>query len=153
MDFDLDDEQRGLIDALSTLLARHAGPQRAREVAAASGYDEELMGALVEAGYADVREVGAGPLEAVLVTEIVAREAGCAPIGWRALVAKLDLMTGEEPSVPRKFRMAFRDRRYAREAVSKVLSWPTEKVLIAHGAPVTAGGEALLRCAFRWLMK
>lgn len=98
MDFDLDDEQRGLIDALTTLLARHAGPQRAREVAAAGGYDEELMGALVEAGYADVREVGAGPLEAVLVTEIVAREAGCAPIGWRALVAPA-VLDGDLPAV------------------------------------------------------
>ena len=30
--------------------------------------------------------------------------------GWRALVARLDLMVADEPSVPRKFRLAFTDR-------------------------------------------
>lgn len=73
--------------------------------------------------------------------------------GWRAIVARLDLMTAGEPSVPRKFRMAFRDKRSAREAVGKVLNWPTEKVLMAHGAPVTTGAKALLARAFRWLMR
>src|SRR5215470_563457 len=31
--------------------------------------------------------------------------------GWRAFVARLDLMVATEPSVPRKFRAAFTDRR------------------------------------------
>jgi hypothetical protein len=34
--------------------------------------------------------------------------------GWRVPLAKLDLMTGAEPSVPRKFRIAFTNRRAAR---------------------------------------
>jgi hypothetical protein len=71
--------------------------------------------------------------------------------GWRALVARLDLMTGPEPAVPRKFRTAFRDRPAARAARDAVLSWPVEKVVIAHGAPVESDGGALLRRAFRWL--
>ncbi len=37
--------------------------------------------------------------------------------GWRALVAKLDLMTGGEHSVPRKFRIAFTNRRAARDSL------------------------------------
>ncbi|MFA6117798.1 MAG: DUF4336 domain-containing protein [Sphingomonas sp.] len=71
--------------------------------------------------------------------------------GWRALVAKWDLMTAPEPSVPRKFRLAFIDRRAARAALHHVLSWPAERVLMAHGAPVSEGGQALIRRAFRWL--
>jgi hypothetical protein len=73
--------------------------------------------------------------------------------GWRSLVAKLDLMTGREPAVPRKFRIAFRDRAAARSAVARILDWPAEKVLMAHGAPVEAGGHAFLRRAFEWLMQ
>ncbi|MCC6917920.1 MAG: DUF4336 domain-containing protein [Alphaproteobacteria bacterium] len=71
--------------------------------------------------------------------------------GWRAIVAKLDLMTAAEPSVPRKFRMAFGNKRSARAALAPVLAWPAEKVLMAHGAPVTSGGQALIARAFRWL--
>lgn len=71
--------------------------------------------------------------------------------GWRALVARLDLMVAKEPSVPRKFRVAFTDRRAAREALKHILAWPTKKVLIAHGPPIIEDGQAFLRRAFRWL--
>ncbi len=71
--------------------------------------------------------------------------------GWRAIVAKLDLMTGPEPQVPRKFRTAFSDKRAARAALQRILAWPTEKVLMAHGTPVTSNGAAFLTRAFAWL--
>lgn len=72
--------------------------------------------------------------------------------GWRAIIAKWDLMLGPEPSVPRKFRLAFRDRRATRISIERILAWPAEKVLMAHGTPVTANAPALLRRAFRWLL-
>lgn len=71
--------------------------------------------------------------------------------GWRALVAKFDLMREVEPAVPRKFRLAFRDRAAARESIARILSWPVENVLMAHGTPVMGDGHALLARAFRWL--
>ena len=73
--------------------------------------------------------------------------------GWRALVARLDLMTGYEPRVPRKFRVAFTDKTAARDAIGDILSWPVERVLMAHGAPVRSAGQAFLKRAFGWLMK
>ena len=72
--------------------------------------------------------------------------------GWRATVAKLDLMVGNEPQVPRKFRFAFTNRRKARAALSRVLSWPTKKVLMAHGTPIEKDGQAFLRRAFGWMV-
>ena len=71
--------------------------------------------------------------------------------GWRALVARLDLMVAEEPAVPRKFRVAFTDRRAARQSLQRVLTWPTDKVVIAHGPLISNDGQAFLRRAFRWL--
>jgi hypothetical protein len=71
--------------------------------------------------------------------------------GWRALIAKWDLMTGPEPAVPRKFRLAFTNRKAARAAVQRILAWPAEKVLMAHGTPVTKDARAFLARAFRWL--
>lgn len=72
--------------------------------------------------------------------------------GWRGIVARLDLMVAREPAVPRKFRLAFTDRTAARAALRRILAWPSEKVLIAHGTPVTENGQVFLRRAFRWLL-
>ena len=72
--------------------------------------------------------------------------------GWRAVVAKLDLMVGPEPSVPRKFRMAFTNRHAARISLERILAWPAEKILMAHGKPVMENGQAFLRRTFGWLV-
>lgn len=73
--------------------------------------------------------------------------------GWRAIVARLDLMSGDEAAVPRKFRLAFRDKEAARAAVGLVLEWPVEAVLIAHGAPVQKDARGFLQRAFGWLVE
>lgn len=72
--------------------------------------------------------------------------------GWRKLVARLDLMTAAEPAVLRKFRLAFTDRNAARDSLRPILAWPTKKVIMAHGQPITDDGQAFLRRAFRWLV-
>lgn len=71
--------------------------------------------------------------------------------GWRALVARLDRMIGDEPQTPMKFRLAFSDRTAARASLKHILDWPAEKVVIAHGAPVISQGQAFLKRAFGWL--
>ncbi|RUS63371.1 DUF4336 domain-containing protein [Pseudorhodobacter sp. E13] len=71
--------------------------------------------------------------------------------GWRRLVARLDLMTEASPAVPRKFRLAFRDRPAARKAAAQVLAWQPERLIIAHGPPLQTGATPVLRQAFRWL--
>lgn len=71
--------------------------------------------------------------------------------GWRGLVARMDGMVGAEPAVPRKFRVALRDRVAARNAVRQILTWRAEGVVMAHGAPVTRDTPAFLARVFRWL--
>jgi hypothetical protein len=73
--------------------------------------------------------------------------------GWRALVARLDLLTAPEPTVPRKFRITFFDRRVAREALQQILAWPTENILMAHAAPIKGNGRAVIARAFQWLLR
>ena len=51
----------------------------------------------------------------------------------------------------RKFRIAFTNRRAARDALDRIFAWPVEKVLMAHGTPVENDAHAFLRRAFRWL--
>jgi hypothetical protein len=87
----------------------------------------------------------------VLSTDLIQQLPANSFSGWRALVAKLDLMTGPEPSVPRKFRFAFTNRRAARDALQRIFAWPAQKVLMAHGTPVEKDAQAFLRRAFGWL--
>lgn len=88
MDFELDAEQQAVLDAVATLVERHAGAERARELAAKAEYDFALERALDDAGFLAVASQ-AGPLEAVLVVEAVARGAGATAIAAGALVAPL----------------------------------------------------------------
>jgi hypothetical protein len=88
VDFELNEQQRAIVEAAEVLLARHAGAARAVKLDAEREADSALEAALDEAGFLDVA-LGdeTGFLEAALVTEAVARAGGCIPIGARALVA------------------------------------------------------------------
>ncbi|MCS5637433.1 MAG: acyl-CoA dehydrogenase family protein [Myxococcota bacterium] len=84
MDFELNPEQQAVLEAVESLLAKHAGPQRAIELAAAGGYDESLDAALEEAGFGELA-TAMGRLEAALLVEAVSRRAGVVSVGARAL--------------------------------------------------------------------
>ncbi|HWA60913.1 MAG TPA: DUF4336 domain-containing protein [Caulobacteraceae bacterium] len=72
--------------------------------------------------------------------------------GWRAAVARLDLMAAPEPQTPRKFRLATVHRPAARAALNRILAWPTEKVVMAHAPPVETDGQAFIARTFAWLL-
>lgn len=87
----------------------------------------------------------------VLFADLIQQFAPGSLVGWRALVARLDLMMEPEPQVPRKFRAAFIDRTQARAAMNIVRGWPAERVVMAHAPPVLTDGQAFIARAFRWL--
>lgn len=89
----------------------------------------------------------------VLLTDLVQQIPQGWYSGWRAVVARLDLMTAATPSVPRKFRVATTGRAAARPDVGRILEWPAERLVMAHGAPVSSGGRDALRHAFGWLTR
>jgi hypothetical protein len=72
--------------------------------------------------------------------------------GWRGVVARLDGICAPHPGAPREWRASFLNRRAARAALQRILAWPIEKVLIAHGESVTENGAAFVRQAFSWLL-
>jgi hypothetical protein len=88
MRFTLDDDQRGLLDAVATLLQRHAGSERMRSLGGGNpAYDVDLDRALTDGGYLDcLLGPDTGPLEAALVTESAAKLLAVAPVGVRSLV-------------------------------------------------------------------
>jgi alkylation response protein AidB-like acyl-CoA dehydrogenase len=88
MDFEANDDQRAILDAVQALLAKHAGAARAIALARDGAYDFALEAALADAGFLDLaRGPGTGLLEAVLLVEAVTRAGGTVAIGAAALVA------------------------------------------------------------------
>lgn len=71
--------------------------------------------------------------------------------GWRRLIARMDGMCEAEPSVPKKFRLATRDRPAARTALNRIRAWPLSGVVMAHGTPISANPSVFLGRAFQWL--
>ncbi|SFD73448.1 DUF4336 domain-containing protein [Roseivivax sediminis] len=71
--------------------------------------------------------------------------------GWRRLVARLDRMTGPAPAMPRKFRAAFLRPSAARDGVRRLLAWPAERLVVAHGTPVERNAARILQRRFCWL--
>jgi hypothetical protein len=89
----------------------------------------------------------------VLFTDLIQHFSPAAFKGWRAVVARLDLMTAPQPETPRKFRTAFVDRRAARAALERILAWPCERVVMAHAEPIASEGQAFIARTFRWLLR
>lgn len=87
MDFELNDEQRLILESVQKLLARSCGPARAIELAQTGAYDLELDAALREAGFDRLAE-GPQPrwLEAALVVQEVARMGGVSAFAAMTLV-------------------------------------------------------------------
>ena len=73
--------------------------------------------------------------------------------GWRGTVARLDGICAPTPGAPREWRASFVNRRAARAALRRILAWPIERVLIAHGEPATTEGMRFVRDAFAWLLR
>ena len=91
------------------------------------------------------------PSRTVLFTDLIQHFPEAWFSGWRGVVARLDLMAAPEPQAPRKFRASFVDRRSARAALDRILDWPADRVVMAHGEPILADGRAFIERTFRWL--
>jgi hypothetical protein len=72
--------------------------------------------------------------------------------GWRGFLARHGGIVAPNPGAPSDWRASFLNRRAARISLDKVLAWPIERVLIAHGDLPTGDGAAFVRQAFTWLL-
>jgi Domain of unknown function (DUF4336) len=72
--------------------------------------------------------------------------------GWRGILARLDGIVAGDYGAPREWRASFLRRRVARASLNRILDWPIEKVLIAHGDCAERDGAAFVRRGFSWLI-
>jgi len=141
VDFELNADQRAIVEAVDSLLAQHAGARRAAELAQTGGYDHPLDDALEAAGFAEIaRGDETGLLEAVLVSEAIARSAGVVSAGATLIVAPA--LCAETPPGPIALAEQgdARPLRFACEARSLLLAAGDEARLIELEAD---GAEAV----------
>ncbi|MEZ5959871.1 MAG: DUF4336 domain-containing protein [Hyphomonadaceae bacterium] len=144
----------------ATLFAAPASHQRSKDIA----FDADLSDTPPETWAGQIDQVlmrgNAIATEAVFfhrksATVLFADLLQNFPPGWfkglQSLIAQLDGMVGSEPRTPQKFKVAFTDRKTAREALHRILDWPAESVLMAHGDPVRQDGRTFIARAFNWL--
>ncbi|MGO8739912.1 DUF4336 domain-containing protein [Rhodoblastus sp.] len=72
--------------------------------------------------------------------------------GWRGVLAKLDGIVAPNHGAPREWRASFLRRKLARAALQRILDWPIERAVIAHGDCAEKDGAAFVRRGFSWLM-
>ncbi len=92
MDFELNEDQQAILEAIDRLLSQHAGPARAIELNRQGLYDDELHSALDDAGFSTIATdlaTADGPagLEAALLAEAIARAGGVVASAAQILVA------------------------------------------------------------------
>jgi alkylation response protein AidB-like acyl-CoA dehydrogenase len=90
VDFELNEDQQAILEAVQRLLEQHAGPARAIKLFAATeladNYDFALDAAFTEAGFNSILS-DVGPLEAALVVEAVAQAAAVSATAAQLLIA------------------------------------------------------------------
>ncbi|HEU4406271.1 MAG TPA: universal stress protein [Polyangiaceae bacterium] len=69
----------------------------------------------------------------------------------RATRAVAFLLGNRGPGATWLERLMIRDRPGARRQIDRMLAWKPERILLAHGPSIDAGGEQVLRDAYAWL--
>ncbi len=70
---------------------------------------------------------------------------------WQRPLARIDGIVADKALAPLEWRLSFLNRPPARTARAKVLTWPCERVIIAHGDWPRSDGHAFLARSLGWL--
>jgi hypothetical protein len=92
------------------------------------------------------------PSSTCLVGDLIQKHDERGKPAWLRWLWKVGGVAGPNGGTPLDGRWSFLDRRSAREAVSKVIGWAPERLVIAHGSCSMANGTEVLRSSFRWLL-
>lgn len=86
-----------------------------------------------------------------IVCDLIQRHPETDMTGWKGWLMRLDSLVGEHGSTPREWRASFVDRRAARSAREKLLSWKPERLLIAHGECAQTRASEIISDSLSWI--
>lgn len=91
------------------------------------------------------------PSRTLVLSDLAARIGPESPT-WTRFVFRLSGAYGRLASLPLE-RFAIRDRKAARASLRRILDWPFERVVVAHGSIAERGGREELERGWRWLLQ
>jgi len=56
-----------------------------------------------------------------------------------------------KPGLSRALRIGFRDKKTARRSIDAILERPFDRISLAHGEPISNGGNEVVRSSYTWL--
>ncbi|NKS72418.1 acyl-CoA dehydrogenase [Rhodococcus hoagii] len=149
MDFELSQTQRPVLDALDSLLGRHAGVERCRKLSSVEGYDHALESELRAGGFFDLfAEESMGPLGATLAIERIGSHLGTIAATAHLLVLPALGLHSVEGAVALTREGDAGPVRFGAEATSILVAGRTRCTLATaapHGALSSAYGFSLGR--------
>jgi len=86
-----------------------------------------------------------------IVCDLIQRHPESEMIGWKGWLMRLDGLVGEHGSTPREWRASFFQRKLARAAREKVLSWNPERLVIAHGECAQTRASEIIADSLSWM--
>jgi hypothetical protein len=92
------------------------------------------------------------PSSTCLVGDLIQKHDARESHVWLRWLLKLGGVAGAEGGTPLDARWSFVHRAAARHAISRVLAWAPERLVIAHGPCTMEHGTEAIRRAFRWLL-
>lgn len=138
MDFELSETQRPVVDALDSLLARHAGVERCRKLVSVEGYDHALERELRTGGFFDLfAEESVGPVGATLAVERIGANLGTVAATAHLLVLPALGVGSVDGPVAMVLDGDPGPVRFAAEA-SSILAAGPDRCTLSTGTPSTA---------------
>jgi len=90
------------------------------------------------------------PAQTLMVADLV-HNVGRPPHAWTATYARM-MGFYDRVGLSRALRWtAFNDRKAARRSIDDLLARPVERLVVGHGAPLTAGAQQAVASAYDWL--
>ena len=143
--------------------ARLYAPPRLRRKRKDLSFDAELGDGPVPAWSGDIEQVvlrGSFYLTEVVFFHLASRSVLFADAiqnfppdwftGWRGVLCRHGGIVAPNPGMPTDWRATFLRRGEARLALGRILDWPIERVVLAHGDLPAGDGAAFVRRAFGW---
>ncbi|KLV04140.1 methanol oxidase, glmU [Photobacterium aquae] len=58
-----------------------------------------------------------------------------------------------QPSMPLYWRITFHNKTRLRQSLQEILTWPFDRIILAHGKNIPTNGKQVLHRAFQWALK
>ncbi|MGF1760790.1 DUF4336 domain-containing protein [Photobacterium sagamiensis] len=81
-------------------------------------------------------------------------------LAWMAdshniLTIGLAILNGcyQKPAMPYYWRLSFTDKTRLRQSLQEILTWPFDRIILAHGKVIPEGGKEIFYNAFHWALQ